>query len=304
MAPSDRTTDDDTHHATDDWFTDPSVTETASVTGTSDLPTERRLTVLTEQHPVAVDPDDDWFSGGAGHDLADDVDVNRPHLGPARSPADGYGSFDARTSALRAQSPYTASPQKTPSWWRRHRSAVAVTAALAVVIGGATGAGLVLTGLGGDTEPSAPMALDEIVTTTAPAPTSTPPAAAGAAAADVTWCTGQADGDPVTGDSADPGAAAIWRFEKAFYFDRDGAAARAAGAPDAVMANAQRLQQGIDQLEPDIEFCVLADPIDVGIYDVTVVERGPGIDGRMSRQRITTSTQPGGQTLISAIVSR
>jgi hypothetical protein len=97
---------------------------------------------------------------------------------------------------------------------------------------------------------------------------------------------------------------AIWRFEKAFYFDRDGAAARAAGAPDAVMASAQRLQTGIDQLEPDIEFCVLADPADAGIYDVTVVERGPGIDGRMSRQRITTTKTQDGTTLISAIVPR
>ena len=60
----------------------------------------------------------------------------------------------------------------------------------------------------------------------------------------------------------------------------------------------------IDQLEPDIEFCVLADPIDAGIYDVTVVERGPGIDGRMSRQRITTTEQQDGTTLISAIVPR
>ena len=32
----------------------------------------------------------------------------------------------------------------------------------------------------------------------------------------------------------DPGMAAIWRFEKAFYFDRDPVAARAAATPDAV----------------------------------------------------------------------
>ncbi|MEH6797544.1 MAG: hypothetical protein V7694_25835, partial [Rhodococcus sp. (in: high G+C Gram-positive bacteria)] len=189
------------------------------------------------------------------------------------------------------------------SWWRRHRSAVAVTTALAVVVGGVVGAGLVLTGFGDEPQPPPALLPDEIVTTTA-APTSAAPAAAGAAAADVTWCRGQADGDPVTEDSDDPGAGAIWRFEKAFYFDRDGAAARAAGTPDAVMASAQRLQAGIDQLEPDIEFCVLADPIDAGIYDVTVVERGPGIDGRMSRQRITTTKAQDGTTLISAIVSR
>lgn len=300
MAPPDRTTD--THDGTDDWFTAPTVTDSYSATGSSEHPTERRLTVLTEHQPTDVDPDDDWFP--VGHNQADDVDLHRPHLSPAARTADGYGSFDARTSALRAQGPYTAQPpHPTPSWWRRHRSTVAVTAALAVLGGSITGAGLLLTGFGDEPQQPAPLLPDEIVTTT-PAPTSTAPAAAGAAAADVTWCRGQADGDPVTEDSDDPGAVAIWRFEKAFYFDRDGVAARAAGAPDAVMASAQRLQAGIDQLEPDIEFCVLADPIDAGIYDVTVVERGPGIDGRMSRQRITTTTAQDGTTLIAAIVPR
>ncbi|MDV7991561.1 hypothetical protein [Rhodococcus sp. IEGM 1374] len=281
MAP--RETPDD---SSDDWFADPIVADTETAAAAS----ERRLTVLTDQHHTDDDPDDDWFAG----DSADDVD-------PAR-PTDGYSSFDERTSLLRTGGPYTA-PTPSQSWWRRHRSAVAVTTALAVLVGGGLGAALVLTGVGD--EPQAPAALlpDEILTTTT-APTSTAPAAAGAAAADVTWCRGQADGDPVTEDSDDPGAVAIWRFEKAFYFDRDKSAARAAGAPDAVMASAQRLQQGIDQLEPDIEFCVLADPVDAGIYDVTVVERGPGIDGRMSRQRITTTKTQDGTTLISAIVPR
>ena len=282
MAP--RETPDD---SSDDWFADPVVADTETAAAAS----ERRLTVLTDQHNTDVDPDDDWFAGDSAEDM-----------GTARA-ADGYSSFDERTSLLRAGGPYTAQTPPPRSWWRRHRAAVAVTIALTVLVGGGLGAALVLTGVGD--EPQAPAALlpADIVTTTT-LPTSAAPAAAGAAAADVTWCKGQADGDPVTEDSDDPGAVAIWRFEKAFYFDRDGAAARAAGAPDAVMASAQRLQQGIDQLEPDIEFCVLADPIDAGIYDVTVVERGPGIDGRMSRQRITTTEQQDGTTLISAIVPR
>ncbi|OAK54044.1 hypothetical protein [Rhodococcoides kyotonense] len=282
MAP--RETPDD---SSDDWFADPVVADTETVAAAS----ERRLTVLTDQHHTDVDPDDDWFAGDSADDPA-----------PAARPTDGYSSFDERTSLLRAGGRYTA-PTPTQSWWRRHRSTIAVTTALTVLVGGGLGAALVLTGVGD--EPQAPAALlpDEILTTTT-VPTSAAPAAAGAAAADVTWCRGQADGDPVTEDSDDPGAVAIWRFEKAFYFDRDGAAARAAGAPDAVMASAQRLQQGIDQLEADVEFCVLADPIDAGMYDVTVVERGPGIDGRTSRQRITTTKQQDGTTLISAIVSR
>nr|WP_181715700.1 hypothetical protein [Cryobacterium sp.]QJS06141.1 hypothetical protein [Cryobacterium sp.] len=302
MAPRE-TTDD----SSDDWFADPVVAEAETAAAASDYPSERRLTVLTDQHATEVEPDDDWFDTHLDTHLdsyvADADHHDRPDLVPASRPVDGYGSFDARTSLLRAGGPYTA-PAPTPqSWWRRHRSTVAVTTALTVLVGGGLGAALVLTGSGDEPQPPAALLPDEILTTTA-VPTSTAPAAAGAAAADVTWCRGQADGDPVTEDSDDPGAVAIWRFEKAFYFDRDGAAARAAGAPDAVMASAQRLQQGIDQLEPDIEFCVLADPVDAGIYDVTVVERGPGIDGRMSRQRITTTKAQDGTTLISAIVPR
>lgn len=303
MAPRDRTTDADTHHGTDDWFADPVVAATDTAAAASEYPTERRLTVLAEHQAADDNPDDDWFV----EHPADDIAVGHPDRGHAAGPTDAYGSFDERTSLLRAGGPYIAPRPAPQSWWRRHRSTVAVTTALAVLIGGVVGAGLVLTGFGDEPQSTPALLPDEIVTTTA-APTSTAPAAAGAAAgaaaADVTWCRGQADGDPVTEDSDDPGAVAIWRFEKAFYFDRDGAAARAAGAPDAVMASAQRLQQGIDQLEPDIEFCVLADPIDAGIYDVTVVERGPGIDGRMSRQRITTTKQQDGTTLISAIVPR
>ena len=295
MAPRDRTTDTDVEDGTDDWFAGPVVAETETAAAASEYPSERRLTVLTEQQPSDVDTDDDWFDSGTGHvSAAEDA----PHR-----PTAGYGSFDARTSVPRAGGPYTSPTPAPRSWWRRHRAAVAVTAALAVLVGGGAGTVLVLTGVGDEPQPPAALLPDDIVTTTT-VPASTAPAAAGAAAADVTWCKGQADGDPVTEDSDDPGAVAIWRFEKAFYFDRDGAAARAAGAPDAVMASAQRLQQGIDQLEPDIEFCVLADPIDAGIYDVTVVERGPGIDGRMSRQRITTTTVQDGATLISAIVPR
>lgn len=301
MAPRDRTTDTDNDigdvDGTDDWFAEPVIAETETAAAASAYPTERRLTVLPEHQFADVEPDDDWFDG-----TADGPNVNRPDLGPVATPTDRFGTFDARTSVLRAGGPYTA-PSPPQSWWRRHRAAVAVTAALTVLIGGVVGTVVVLTGFGDEPQPPGALLPDEIVTTTT-APTSTAPAAAGAAAADVTWCRGQADGDPVTEDSADPGAAAIWRFEKAFYFDRDGAAARAAGAPDAVMASAQRLQVGIDQLEPDIEFCVLADPIDAGIYDVTVVERGPGIDGRMSRQRITTTKAQDGTTLISAIVPR
>lgn len=316
MAPRDRTTDTDTHDGPDDWFDDPRIDDTSTATDSSDEVAERRFTVLsdTSTHDDSIEPD--WFDDDGAARVAPTIALDPESGEPIRSDRDSgewvpmatdqrrgnLKSFDTRTSMLRAQSsPHTTAP-RPPSWWRRHRAAVAVTSAVAVLGGGFVGAGLLLTGFTDDTAASEPMPLDEIVST--PAPTSTLPAAAGAGAADVTWCTGQADGQPVTEDSTDPGALAIWRFEKAFYYDRDSAAARAAGAPDAVMASAQRLQQGLDQLEPDIEFCVLADPVDAGVYDVTVVERGPGIDGRMSRQRITTAAQQDGQTRITAIVPR
>ncbi|MGU3438151.1 hypothetical protein ACNHUS_34725 [Actinomycetes bacterium M1A6_2h] len=295
MAPR-QTTDD----SSGDWFDEPVVADTEIAAAASEYSPERRLTVLTEQHRAGNDPDDDWFGT---HLHNDGVDVEHRDRA-AVAPTDGNGSFDVRTSLLRA-GPHTSPAPPTQSWWRRRRGAVAVTAALLVLVGGGAGATLVLTGVGGEPAPvAAPLLSDEILTITT-VPVSAAPAAAGAAAAaDVTWCRGQADGDPVTEDSDDPGAVAIWRFEKAFYFDRDGAAARAAGTSDAVMASALRLQRGIDQLEPDVEFCVLADPIDAGVYDVTVVERGPGIDGRLSRQRITTTDALDGTTAISAIVPR
>lgn len=292
MAPRDRTTDSDTG----DWFDNAAVVDaTPSVDHTEHMP-ERRFTVLTEQPPYDADPGDGWFDNNATDGTEDDLHH------PVRTPPADRRSFDDRTTALRAKTPYSATASPSTSWWRRHRAGIAVTAAVAVLVAGLGGAVLLLTGPSSEPDSPVPLLPDEIIATTVP--TSAAPAAAGAAAADVTWCSGQADGEPVTEDSADPGAVAIWRFEKAFYFDRDGTAARAAGTPDAVMASAQRLQTGIAQLEPDIEFCVLADPIDASVYDVTVVERGPGIDGRMSRQRITTTKTPDGRTLISAIVSR
>ncbi|WP_328810559.1 hypothetical protein [Rhodococcus sp. NBC_00294] len=184
------------------------------------------------------------------------------------------------------------------SWWRRYRSAVAVTASLLVLVGAAA---VFLTGATENTLTADPAPL--LPTTQAAPPVAAEPAAGAAAAADFTWCAGQGAGEPVTEDTTDPGLSAIWRFEKAFYYDRDPVAARAVGAPEAVMASAERLRIGIDALEPAVEFCVLADPVSSGVYDVTVVERGPGIDPRTSSQRFTTA-ESGGTTSITAITRR
>lgn len=310
MAHQDETTD--ASPAPDDWFHDPQVDDNIAAAAQSDTETQRRFTVLSdtssdEEHGSAVEAD--WFDDDGTARVAPPVlyDVDNEEAAiydgsgrrPVRTDSD---SFDACTARLREHRP-TAAGQAQRTWWQRRRAAVAVTTSLAVILGGIGATALWATSSSNEPVASQTLALDEIVTTTAAPTTSSAPAAAGTAAANVTWCAGQAAGEPVTEDSADPGMAAIWRFEKAFYYDRDGAAARAQAAPDAVLASAQRLQQGIDALEPDIEFCVLADPVSPGVYDVTVVERGPGIDGRTAAQRFTTA-ETGGQTLITAIAQR
>lgn len=298
--------------APDDWFHDSQIDEQVAAAAQSDVAAQRRFTVLfdtssDQENHSAVEAD--WFDDDGTARVAPSVlyDVDSEEV----AVYDGTGhrqvetdpdSFDARTARLRDHR-FTAAGQAQRSWWQRHRAAVAVTTSLAVILGGIGAAALWATSTSGEPATPQTLALDEIVTTTAAPTTSSTPAAAGTAAANVTWCAGQAAGQPVTEDSTDPGMAAIWRFEKAFYYDRDGAAARAQAAPDAVLASAGRLQQGIDALEPDIEFCVLADPVSPGVYDVTVVERGPGIDGRTAAQRFTTA-EAGGQTFITAIAQR
>ncbi|WP_328813498.1 hypothetical protein [Rhodococcus sp. NBC_00297] len=268
---------DDT--AADDWFAAAqpatggrSPVPTDRPAASTDTPPNRRLTVLADRDPQL--DDDGW--------LAD-----------APTP-----SFDAATETMRSGA---AGPAVRPSWWRRRRSGVVVTASLLVLVGAVGATAVFLTGATEDTLTADPAPL---LPTTQAAPTvAAEPAAGGVAAADFTWCAGQGAGEPVTEDTTDPGLSAIWRFEKAFYYDRDPVAARAVGAPEAVMASAERLRMGIDALEPAVEFCVLADPVSSGVYDVTVLERGPGIDPRTSSQRFTIA-ESGGTTSITAITRR
>ncbi|WP_156380628.1 MULTISPECIES: hypothetical protein [unclassified Rhodococcus (in: high G+C Gram-positive bacteria)] len=267
---------DDT--AADDWFAAPPATgerspvPTDSPAASTDTPPNRRLTVLADRD-VKTD-DDGW--------LAD-------------APT---STFDAATETLRSGA---AGPAARPSWWRRQRSAVAVTASLLLLVGAVGVTTVFLTGATEDTLTADPAPL--LPSTQAAPVVAAQPAAGAAAAADFTWCAGQGAGEPVTEGTADPGLSAIWRFEKAFYYDRDPVAARAVGAPEAVMASAERLRMGIDALEPAVEFCVLADPVASGVYDVTVVERGPAVDPRTSSQRFTTA-ESGGTTSITAITRR
>lgn len=272
---------DDITGADGDWFTaaQPPVGERLPAEVDEDAPEpggglpSRRLTVLAARN-FESDDDAGW--------LAD-------------APSSTY---EAATETLRSGA---TGPAAKPSWWRRHRSAVAVAASLLVLVGAVGAATVFVTGATEDTlaQDSAPL----LPTTQAAPPVAAEPAAGGVAAADFTWCAGQGAGEPVTEDTTDPGLNAIWRFEKAFYYDRDPVAARAVGTPEAVMASAERLRMGVDALEPAVEFCVLAATVSPGVYDVTVVERGPGIDPRTSSQRFTTA-ESGGTTSITAITRR
>lgn len=264
---------DDT--AADDWFAAATTTgehvpePSESPTAPAGNPLDRRLTVLA--------------------DRGSETDDGR--LVSNMSP-----TFDVQTGTLRSGSAESLAGR---SWWRRHRSAVA--ASVLILLGAVGAAAVFLSTATEDTRTVG--ALTSLPTTQADPPITAKPALGNAAAADFTWCAGQGPGEPVTGETTDPGMAAIWRFEKAFYFDRDSVAARAAATPDAVMASANRLRLGIDALEPSVEFCVLADPVSPGVYDVTVAERGPGIEPRTSAQRFTTA-ESGGTTSITAITRR
>lgn len=269
----------------DDWFVAADVGPSPPGEGE----TGRLLSLPSPRSVEAERADDteDWFAY---------QDATSAVAAPAAASVDEFGT---RTETLRAHT----GPAPGVSWWRRHRSAVAVSAALLALVGVVGGAALVLTGLA-DPEPATASPQPPTATAASSAAVvPVEPATGNAAAADFTWCADQAPGEPVTGETTDPGMAAIWRFEKAFYYDRDPVAARAAGTSDAVMASADRLRLGIDALEPSVEFCVLADPISPGVYDVSIFERGPGIDPRTSAQRFTTA-ESGGATSITAITRR
>lgn len=113
----------------DDWFT---AADTAPAAEPAAGESGRRLSLATR--PLDADSADsdhdveDWF---ADHDTTATVG----------GPVDEFGT---RTDTLRAHADHAAGG----SWWRRHRSSVAVAAALTALVGVGGGAALVLTGIG------------------------------------------------------------------------------------------------------------------------------------------------------------
>jgi hypothetical protein len=182
-------------------------------------------------------------------------------------------------------------PQR--SWLRRHRSAVAVGgSALALVVVGA----LAFSALAGTASSEETTPITALVTTTSPTTT-----ADATPVAEKPWCADRTDGAPITVDSADPGEAAIARFQFAYYVDRDGHRARAFVTPDARVASAEAINGGIAQIPVGTEHCVLAKRTADGVYAVDLFERRPDTTSEHYRQTITTT--PDG-ALITAITKR
>ncbi|WP_019929460.1 hypothetical protein [Nocardia sp. BMG111209] len=135
--------------------------------------------------------------------------------------------------------------------------------------------------------------------------TSTVAAPAGAIAAD--GCEQRHSADVTSG--TDPGGTgsgpdAIFAFERAYYVQRSGFAARAVVADDATVPPADQIQRGIDQLPAGTRYCVQVtrggDASDAGQWEVRLTQQKPGEQPRTFTQIITTRNA-GARTLITTI---
>ncbi|MFD4180163.1 hypothetical protein [Rhodococcus sp. NPDC058514] len=171
-------------------------------------------------------------------------------------------------------------PQSPPGWLRRHRVDLALASAVAVVVAGGAATALLLADRGSSDA------------TASPGPSS----AAADEPDDPTWCDGFADGELVTPDSSDRGAAAIAGFEDAYYVARDGVLARTYVAPNALVASAEQIGQGIAQIPVGTTHCVLAKRMGEGRYVVDVFDRRPDNGANHYRHTFTTAADPASPT--------
>ncbi|SEM15410.1 hypothetical protein [Rhodococcus maanshanensis] len=174
-------------------------------------------------------------------------------------------------------------PQSQPGWLRRHRVDVALGAVVAVVVAGGAATALLLADRGASdgmvspaTSPAASDASDEPV--------------------EATWCAGFADGELVSPDSSDHGAATIAGFEDAYYVARDGVRARTYVAPNALVASAEQIGQGISQIPTGTTHCLLVKRIGEGRYAVDVFDRRPDNSANHYRHTFTTAADPASPT--------
>lgn len=135
------------------------------------------------------------------------------------------------------------------------------------------------------------------------APSSSPAAVPGVIASD--GCEQRHDADVVSG--TDPGGTgsapdAILAFERAYYVQRSGYAARAVVAPDAKVPAADQIQRGINKVPVGTRYCVsiTRGSPDGTQWEVRLTEQLPMKDPKTYTQIITTQTVAD-RTLIAAI---
>ncbi len=100
------------------------------------------------------------------------------------------------------------------------------------------------------------------------------------------------------------GPDAILAFERAYYVQRSGFAARAVVADDAQVPPAAQIQRGIDKIPPGTRYCVQITKVPAldGQYEVLLTQELPTAQRSTFTQIITTQSA-GGRTLISAIAA-
>ena len=122
------------------------------------------------------------------------------------------------------------------------------------------------------------------------------------------WCPSSHGGDTVTGNGPggqQDGPSAILAFDHAYYVLRSGEQARAVVAPDATtVSSAEVIQAAIDaEIPPGTEHClaIVADPVEVERYWVTLTERRPDSALETYQQIVTTADQGGRRHVITSI---
>ncbi|WP_228003102.1 hypothetical protein [Nocardia australiensis] len=104
------------------------------------------------------------------------------------------------------------------------------------------------------------------------------------------------------------GPSAILAFERAYYVQRSGFAARAVVADDAAVPAAEQIQRGIDQIPEGTLYCVRITRTAVGggdgqgHWEVGLTQQSPGREPQTFTQLITTRTTAV-RTLITAITA-
>jgi|GEM_PF-4283603 len=137
----------------------------------------------------------------------------------------------------------------------------------------------------------------------APAPTAA--AAPRTAAIATDGCDQRHDADVVSG--TDPGGTgsapdAILAFERAYYVQRSGSAAREVVADDSKVPPAEQIQRGIDQIPTGTRYCVqiTRGSPDGTQWEVRLTQQKPGEQPKTFTQIVTTQTAAN-RTLIAAI---